>query len=141
MEYAILIISIIGISLTTPFFSRVVDKCMDYGGIFGFIRYIIASRLRPSIIDNAKELIKKDSANSVQYMDTAYWEVYYKTRSILLKSIICIDCITIRQNFIINLSLIICLSIFFSNIYFIFLAPFLLIFSIGINNYIYGLLQ
>lgn len=141
MEFFILGITVFGLSVLTPFFTRVVDESMDYGGILGFVRYGIARRIKPHLIAQAEDSLKKNPESSVSLMNEVYWQIYYQSKSKILKGIICIDCMAVRQNILINLAWVVSLSVYYRNIYFIMIFPFVLIFSIGLNRWIHGLLQ
>lgn len=93
-----------GISFCSYWFARVLDFCMDYGGILDFIRLNRAKKIDEPTIERAMIHIKKVPIDErVNFMYQIYSSIASEENSKWLKGITCFSCMNIRINVIITL--------------------------------------
>lgn len=97
------IMSALALSFTNVHLVRALDAAMDYGGILDFIRLNRFKKVDPETIERAeREVANLDQTGKIQRMDAAYWYILNRNKKKLLKGIVCIHCMTIRFNLIIQ---------------------------------------
>lgn len=105
-EQALLVVGILILSFTVASLSKLLDCCLDYGHIFGEIRFRKAQKSAKE--QGMDELLKEmEDAKSLSFhqrvekMDLLYWQIA-KDDKVFLKWV-CPFCITTRMSLVANL--------------------------------------